>query len=150
MVTGTLFSWLHRPSTRLVKKCQGESGLGLGSLPGLVAAVAQQWAKRRADGRDGDASAATQNQRLAILSSFYRYANRMIDAGDVPNPIVKVKRQKVQAYRGAHALEVGEVREKLAAVDRSTPSGLREYALLTLALRPADVPPSSGCSRGAT
>ncbi len=111
------------------------SGLTLGSVPGLVAGVAQQWAKRRADGRAGEAAAATQNQRLAILSSFYRYANRMLDAADVPNPIAKVKRQRVQAYRGAQALEVGEVRRRLAAIDRSTRVGVRDYALLSLALQ---------------
>ena len=111
------------------------SGLTLGSVPGLVAGVAQQWAKRRADGRASEAATATQNQRLAILSSFYRYANRMLDAGDVPNPIAKVKRAKVQAYRGAQALEVGEVRRRLAAIDRATRVGVRDYALLSLALQ---------------
>jgi hypothetical protein len=72
-----------------------QAARGLGSLPGLVAAVAQQWSKVRADGREGEASAATQNQRLAILSSFYRYANRMLDAGATiallrahPRPVV--------------------------------------------------------------
>lgn len=139
--------WLHENSasaktlaayTDTITRFQAElavHGLRLGSMPGLVAAVAQAWVRRRGDGRPSEASAATQNLRLAILSSFYRYANRMTDEREVPNPIAKVKRQPVQAYAGAHALEEGEVRTRLRAIDRTTLVGKRDYALLTLALQ---------------
>jgi integrase len=144
---GLVAGWLHENSAspktlaaytdtiaRFGEALRSE-GLGLGGVPGLVAAVAQRWARQRADGRGaGEAAKATQNQRLAILSSFYRYANRMMDAGDVPNPIAKVKRAKVQAYRGAQPLEASDVRRRLAEIDRRTLIGLRDYALLSLAL----------------
>jgi integrase len=113
----------------------GEHGLRLGSDPGLVAAIAQRWARQRHDGRPGEASAATQNRRLAILSSFYHYAARMASPADIVNPIAKVKRAKVQAYRGARALHDGDVRRHLAAIDRTTPAGQRDYALLLLGLQ---------------
>ncbi|HEV2461502.1 MAG TPA: site-specific integrase [Ktedonobacterales bacterium] len=110
-------------------------GLRLGSTPSLVAAVAQRWAKQRADGRPGEVSSGTQAQRLAIVSSFYRYAARMAHPVVVPNAIEQVARQRVQAYRGARALPDADVRRRLAAINRTTPAGVRDFALLLLGLQ---------------
>lgn len=75
---------------------------------------------------------ATFNQRLAILSSFYSYA---IKQGALSiNPIARVERAKVQAYGGAQPLQSDTTTAALAAIDRHTPSGKRDYALLAILL----------------
>lgn len=76
---------------------------------------------------------ATINQRLAILSSFYEYAIRQ-GALEV-NPINRVERSKVQDYGSARALTNEQVTTALAAIDRETLSGRRDYALLALMLQ---------------
>ncbi len=105
--------------------------------------IAQAWSARpRA--RDGrPVSASTHNQRLAILSSFYGYARRL--GGEVidpqtherrmlGNPAQLVQRRKVQAYANARALTPYDVAARLAEIDRRSPAGLRDFALLVLAL----------------
>jgi integrase len=83
----------------------------------------------------------TYNLRLAILCSFYDYAMGrylimpMDDAGHVLNPIKVVKREKVQAYKGVHALEPEEAMHRLQQIDRATPLGKRDYALLAILLQ---------------
>ncbi len=111
--------------------------LGAGDVQDLGARV-QVWAarKRARDGRP--VSASTHNRRLAILSSFYTYAKRhdMLDATGEPirNPVELVERARVQAYAAAQALDAGDVADQLAAIDRATLAGKRDYALLSLAL----------------
>lgn len=99
-----------------------------------VALVAQAWAAtpRERDGRP--VSAATFNQRLAILSSFYVFARRR-ELLRLDNPIDTVSRRTVQDYASARPLEYDNVAERLAAIDKTTPAGLRDYALLALALQ---------------
>lgn len=101
-------------------------GLDLDAAPQLVAAAAEAWA-----GQD-DAAPATYTQRLAILSSFYAYARTKRVVGE--NPIDLVERRPVQAYAEARALDPAEVRERLAAIDRTTREGQRDYAVLLVAL----------------
>jgi site-specific recombinase XerD len=101
--------------------------LDLASPYGLVALVAQAWAA------SGDVGAVTHNKRLSIISSFYSYGIRH-QLLDPPNPIDLVTRRKHAPYARAQALDVGEVRARLAAIDRSTHAGARDYALLSLAL----------------
>lgn len=103
-----------------------------------VTLVAQAWAFRRADG-SGPVAAATANQRLAIVSSFYAFVTQrgLLRAGDgaaLTNPIDQVERAKVHPYQGARALSAEQIAGRLAAIDRSTLAGKRDYALLTLAL----------------
>jgi integrase len=93
----------------------------------LVALAAQGWAGR------GEPSPATYNQRLAILSSFYQFAAAR-GLLDIPNPIARVERRPVQAYAEARALDAGDVRQRLAELDRSQVEGQRDYAVLLLAL----------------
>jgi integrase len=75
----------------------------------------------------------TANLRLAALSSFYAYALRQgLLHGE--NPILRVERRKVQAYAHARPLDYSELAAQLEAIDRATPAGLRDYAILVLAL----------------
>jgi len=102
--------------------------LDLESDPALIALVAQGWAGR------GNPAPATFNQKLAILSSFYSYALKrdLLKGG---NPISRVERRPVQGYAGAIPLPYLEVKARLAAIDRSTLVGKRDYALLVVGLQ---------------
>jgi integrase len=79
-------------------------------------------------------SESTYNQRLAILSSFYTFANKrgFLLCG---NPISTVERARVQAYKHATPLEVEEVAERMQAIDRSSKQGARDYAMLAILLQ---------------
>jgi len=103
------------------------AGLDLDANHQQVALVAQAFAAA------GRVKAATHNRRLAILSSFYTHA---IIRGllDPPNPIDIVRRRRMQPYRAARALDAAFVRRGLAAIDRTTLTGMRDYALLSVAL----------------
>jgi integrase/recombinase XerC len=109
-------------------------GLDVDSEPRACAMVLQAHAAARLAGRAelGEVSAATYNQRVAIVSSFYSYAQRY--GALTTNPAALVQRRKVQAYARAEAIEPGELRERLAAIDTSTLEGKRDYALLLVAL----------------
>lgn len=109
-------------------------GLDIDADPRAVALVAQAWAAqpRARDGRP--VSSATYNQRLAVLSSFYVFARRR-GLLNLENPLELVDRRKVQDYASARPLEYDAVAERLAAIDRATLAGLRDYALLSLALQ---------------
>ncbi len=71
----------------------------------------------------------TRDQRLAILSSFYQYADTR---RKVPfsNPITMIERSPIEAYAGAVALSEDHVQAVLAKIDRSTLIGQRNYTLL--------------------
>jgi integrase len=98
--------------------------LDLDSDPRAVALAAQGWAGQ------GAPAPATFNQRLAILSSFYSFARKR-GLLAVENPIGLVERRPVQAYATA---SVPNVRSALASIDRSDLAGLRDYAILAIAL----------------
>ncbi len=81
----------------------------------------------------GQVSNSTYNQRLAILSSWYSFVQRVYHL-DIPNPIKDVSRRNVQAYAevlpiGAEVIETG-----LSAINRDHLQGLRDYAILAVAL----------------
>ncbi len=107
------------------------AGLDLESEPALVAPIAQGWA--RSSKREGmTVTATTFNQRRSIVSSFYKYA---ITYEVIPyNPMERVKRQKPGKKDAAHPLASSTIKAGLASIDRSTPEGLRDYALLSVAL----------------
>lgn len=73
----------------------------------------------------------TRDQRLAILSSFYQYADirRKVPFS---NPITMIERSPIEAYAGAVALSEDHVQAALARIDRSTLTGLRNYTLLLM------------------
>lgn len=100
--------------------------------PGLVAPLAQGWAAQYDSTRRAEVAPTTYNQRLAILSSFYAYAIR----NDVLpyNPIERVKRRDVRQKNAATQIPTATVKHGLAAIDRSTLEGMRNYALLAVAL----------------
>jgi site-specific recombinase XerD len=111
-----------------------QHNLTLDSEPRACALVLQAYAAARVAGREeqGEVSASTFNQRVAIVSSFYSYAQRY--GALTANPAALVERRKVQPYARAEAIEPGELRERLAAIDTSTLDGKRDYALLLVAL----------------
>ena len=113
-----------------------------GSIEDLMAAcatalalVAQAYAARPAQTRYGPRAVAptTANLRLAALSSFYTYASRQ-DLIRGPNPISRVERRRVESYAAARPLAYDDLRERLTAIDVSETVGLRDYALLLVAL----------------
>jgi site-specific recombinase XerD len=95
-----------------------------------IAFLAQAFASHSL--RDKQVKPATQNERLAILSSFYEYAKgkRLVKQ----NPIDGIKRNKVQAYAGAQALETETTESAFLSINQGTIQGKRDYALLSLAL----------------
>jgi integrase/recombinase XerC len=101
--------------------------LDLDADPRAVALAAQGWA-----GRNSPAPA-TFNRRLAVLSSFYSFARKR-GLLELDNPIGQVERRPVQGYAGTEALRPADVRSKLASISRATLDGMRDYALLSVAL----------------
>ena len=78
-------------------------------------------------------SPATFNRQLAVLSSFYNYTLKQgLLRGE--NPIARVERRHVESYGGAEPLDYEDLDARLGAIDRATPAGLRDYALLLLGL----------------
>jgi site-specific recombinase XerD len=77
-------------------------------------------------------SSATFNQRLAILSSFYTYAikQEVLDK----NPMKLIDRRPVDAKDAAQPMGESEIAEAFSKIDRGTLEGLRDYALLSLAV----------------
>lgn len=100
-----------------------------------IALVAQSYAARPAESRYGARPVAptTANLRLAAISSFYTYALRQ-DLVRGLNPVARVERRHVEAYAAAHPLSYEDLRVQLAALDLTTDAGLRDYALLLVAL----------------
>ncbi len=96
-----------------------------------LALYAQAFASTRLPGsrHKGEIAPATKNQRLAILSSFYGFANRR-GFLTIGNPIDLVDRSPVEPYAKAVGLEQEEVQERLAKIDVTTKQGLRDFALL--------------------
>ncbi|GCE15092.1 tyrosine-type recombinase/integrase [Tengunoibacter tsumagoiensis] len=76
-------------------------------------------------------SETTYNQRLAIISSFYNFANKrhFFTCG---NPINSVERAKVQPYKNVQPLEPLEVARLIKAIDRTTGKGARDYAMIAI------------------
>lgn len=93
-----------------------------------LALLAQLWADQ------GQPAPTTFNQRLAILSSFYTYANTQ-DLLALDNPILRVERRRVDAYAGAQPLSYAMIQERLAALDTTTLVGARNRALLMVGLQ---------------
>jgi integrase len=136
--------WLHEKSTRTgsaeTKAAYTDvfqqfrwrlqsAGLDLDGDKQAVKEAAQVWAgESKIPGRQ--VSPATYNQRLAILSSFYRYAvkNGYLET----NPVDLVERRPNKAYKSATPLDSKAVQRALKAIDRTTLEGKRDYALLLI------------------
>jgi integrase len=96
-----------------------------------LAFTSQEYSRLSARGRT--LRPATINQRLAIISSFYEYGIRQVLLAS--NPIDRVGRSKVEAYKGVAHLENEQVAAYLAGIDRASLAGMRDYALLTILLQ---------------
>jgi site-specific recombinase XerD len=107
-------------------------GLDLDSDAKTLAVAAQGFAALSTSIHHTNVTNSTYNQRLAILSSFYEYALRF----DVlsHNPIGRVKRRKLGKKDAARPIAIEDVKHGLQQIDRTTHEGLRDYALLSVAL----------------
>lgn len=112
-----------------------ERGLDLDSQASEISSAVQLWASLRLPGskRQGSVAPSTYNQRIAAVSSFYRW---LIEKGLYAdsNPADQLARASVQKYKHAQVLNPQQVSAKLKNIDRSTPRGLRDYILLQVAL----------------
>jgi len=130
----------YRAELRGFRAALTQSGRDLDSTAAAVALAAQLWAGRpggrgRGHGQDGVApSPATHNQRLACLSSFYSFVLRGELLDIHTNPIARVERWPVQAYASAAPLSASAIKRKLAAVDRTSVAGVRDYCIMAIAL----------------
>jgi len=107
------------------------TGRDLNADASIVAPLAQGWAQ--VSKREGETvSPSTYNQRLAILSSFYRYAIKHEVLRD--NPITRVERHIGPKKDAAHPIDPSGIKSGLKQIDRSTLEGKRDYALLSIAL----------------
>lgn len=107
--------------------------LDLDSDPVAVSLVAQGWAGK-AWSTGGEVKPATFDLRLAIVSSWYRFALKRAPRRFPINPITLVERKPVQAYASAEALEPQGIEPTLAQINQNTLAGARDYALLLVAL----------------
>lgn len=128
--------------TRLARRetfkdfCTALAGLDLrlDSPAPAIASFAKKWAAY--SHREGmQVAPSTYNQRVALISSFYSYAIAH-EALRGPNPLVKelVERKTVGAKDKAPALSKEKIAAGLAGIDRNEVTGLRDYALLSVAL----------------
>jgi site-specific recombinase XerD len=96
----------------------------------LLALAMQGYAGKGAAGHE--VSSSTYNQKLAILSSFYSYAIK--HGATKENPVILVERRAVATKHAALPLATSTVKSGLSSIDRTAIEGLRDYALLSLAL----------------
>ncbi len=150
-IDAAIAEWLHQKETRTgsqkTRKAYADTmsqfraalasvSLDMLDTPVDVARLAGLWASTRVVGsrRAGqDVSPGTYNQRLAILSSFYTFLQETYHL-DTPNPIERVKKRPVQAYAAAVPIAPEQVEQGLDAIDRKTRQGVRDYALIAVAL----------------
>lgn len=108
------------------------AGIDLDGNPVMIASLAQGFAGFSHDEKKNEVSAATHNQRLSVLSSFYRYAikRRLVTI----NPVDYTERQILVTKNAARPLSQQVVIDAMASIDRTTPAGKRDYALLAILL----------------
>lgn len=107
-----------------------ERGCKLDSNPRVIGRHAQAWANIPEEKEV--VSSSTVNQRLAILSSFYKFA---IKQGLCEhNPIDYVERPKRIIKHAASYMDSREVAERMKAIDTVNLEGKRDKALISLAL----------------
>ncbi|HEX6477243.1 MAG TPA: site-specific integrase [Ktedonobacteraceae bacterium] len=134
----------YRETMQQFRDLLAGGGFDLLSNPIDVARLAPLWASARLpaplkkDGtpnrrHTGEVSPATYNQRLAAISSWYTFVQLTYKL-DIPNPIKDVPKRNVQAYVGAVPIEPDVVETGLGNIDRNRLQGLRDYAILAVAL----------------
>lgn len=106
------------------------ANLDLDSDPDVIAVLANGYASYSST--RPRVSASTHNQRLSILSSFYKHAiKRRVVA---LNPIEATDRRRAKTEDAARPVDADTVRGALASIDRNTLQGKRDYALLAVLL----------------
>ena len=126
----------YRDAMQSFRLVLSRGNLDLLDNPTDIQRLAAIWANARngQSRRPGeDVSPSTYNQRLAILSSFYTFLQEVYHL-DIPNPIESVKKRPVQAYAAASPIEPETVEQGLLSINRTTLQGLRDYAILAVAL----------------
>lgn len=134
----------YRETVEQFRAFLAQGGLDLLDNPIDIARVASLWASSRLPARlksdgtpnmrhAGDVSPSTYNQRLAIISSWYTFVQHTYHV-DIANPIKDVSKRKVQAYAAALPIEPDVVESGLESIDRNRVQGLRDYAILAVAL----------------
>jgi len=98
-----------------------------------IAEAARDFAMHSRRANHPTVSTNTRNLRLAVLSSFYGYAERNVKV-PFANPISIIERSPVEAYAGAVALEQDDVRVALGKITTTTLQGKRDAALLQVLL----------------
>lgn len=106
-------------------------GLDLDADRAVIAPRADEWAGTSLRANH-EVAPTTFNQRIAIVSSFYKFAVKHEVLSF--NPIERVERRKVGKKDAARPLKPSQVKSGLQKIDQTTLEGLRDYALLSVAL----------------
>jgi integrase/recombinase XerD len=106
------------------------AGLDLDGDPDIIAPLAQGYAGYSEAKRQ--VSASTHNQRLSILSSFYKHAKKRRVVTD--NPIDFTDRRTAKTEDAARPIGVETIKLAFSRIDRSPPEGKRDYAILAMLL----------------
>ena len=107
-----------------------KSGLDLDSEDEIrILSLAEDWAYGT---KGGEIAATTFNNRLSVLNSFYIFALKRKWVKS--NPIKMAERRVERSINAAKVIDVERVKNALKSIDRSTPLGKRNYALLCLLL----------------
>ncbi len=101
----------------------------------VLGLIAQAWASSASKEKQlqEGISANTYNNRLATISSFYRFAKER-RLFHLDNPLEQIERRKVQDYVSARPLFNEQIADAFAKIDKQTLPGKRDYALLLLLL----------------
>lgn len=119
----------YRTIIRSFRAFLQHNGMDLLSNERAVGLAIQAWCGQ---GVTKELGAGSTNTRLAVLSSFYRYAIRQGECEY--NPVLRVERRVVEDYAQAQALSREMVRKALAEIETDTLTGLRDKTILMLAL----------------
>src|SRR5947209_5218183 len=126
----------YEDTMRQFRQFLATGNLDLLNNPIDIARIAGMWANMRTENtrRAGlDVSPSTYNLRLAILSSWYTFVQDTYKL-EIPNPIKDVKKRPVQEYAAALPIAPDMVEQGLGNIDRGSLAGMRDYALLAVAL----------------
>jgi len=130
---------VYEDTLKSLRQTLQQAGLDLDTpdLTTLETAV-QGWARQQREqrpGRDADQPVAktTFNHRLNVASSFFTFARKRHYLNTL-NPVDALDRDRVDAYAHAEAIDHVDVTDCLEAIDRATLVGLRDYALVQVAV----------------
>lgn len=123
----------YRATLQTFRAALQARGLDLDGDPHQLSLVAQAIASTSWTQPGQPVAPATQNRRLAALSSFYIFALKRGFLNGA-NPIAVIERAHTQPYARVKALDFVTLQARLKQIDRITLLGMRDYALLAVAL----------------